>query len=170
MANYIGDPPGTLKPFAGNAAPGGWLLADGSAVSRTVYADLFAAIGTLHGSGDGSTTFNLPDTLGRAIVGKGTHADVTTVGANEGLAASARSPKHNSTNNLTLPNHTHTYNAPGPGVVIFSSGSQSVVQPGSSTNTSNPTSNPNITGTVGPGGTRPTDTGAYLVANYIIKF
>jgi len=51
-------------------APFGYLLEDGSAVSRTTYADLFVAIGTTYGTGDGSTTFNLPDSRGRTIVNK----------------------------------------------------------------------------------------------------
>ena len=53
---------GIILPFAGNGAiPNGYLLCDGSAVSRTMFPDLFTAIGTTYGSGDGSTTFNLPD-------------------------------------------------------------------------------------------------------------
>jgi microcystin-dependent protein len=55
---------GMVAFFAMNTAPSGWLDADGSAVSRTTYAALFAAIGTTFGSGDGSTTFNLPDMRG----------------------------------------------------------------------------------------------------------
>ncbi len=54
-------PAGALMMWGGGAAPGGWLLCDGSAVSRTTCADLFSAIGTTYGVGDGSTTFNLPD-------------------------------------------------------------------------------------------------------------
>ena len=54
-------PAGSIIPFAGTNIPDGYLLCDGSAVSRTTYADLFAAIGTVYGSGDGSTTFNVPD-------------------------------------------------------------------------------------------------------------
>lgn len=50
--------------------PTGWLICDGSAISRTTYADLFAIIGTTYGAGDGSTTFNLPNLKGRVIVGK----------------------------------------------------------------------------------------------------
>jgi microcystin-dependent protein len=49
--------------------PSGWLLCDGSAVSRTTYAALFAAIGTTYGAGNGSTTFNVPDLRGRTPVG-----------------------------------------------------------------------------------------------------
>ena len=52
---------GFVMAYAGGTAPDGWLLCDGSAVSRTTYASLYAAIGTTHGSGDGSTTFNLPN-------------------------------------------------------------------------------------------------------------
>lgn len=64
-----GEPVGTIMAFAGGAVPAGYLLADGTAVSRTTYADLFAAIGTTWGSGDGSTTFNLPDLRGRFLRG-----------------------------------------------------------------------------------------------------
>lgn len=52
---------GFIETFAGSVTPIGWLDCDGSAISRTDYADLFAAIGTTYGSGDGSTTFNIPD-------------------------------------------------------------------------------------------------------------
>jgi microcystin-dependent protein len=63
-------PSGTVVAFAGaGSAPTGWLLCDGTAVSRTTYAALFAAIGTAHGAGDGSTTFNLPDYRGRFLRG-----------------------------------------------------------------------------------------------------
>lgn len=61
---------GMMMDFAGSSAPSGWLLCDGSAISRTTYATLFAAIGTAYGTGDGSTTFNIPDARGRATVGK----------------------------------------------------------------------------------------------------
>ena len=56
-------------PFAMNSAPSGWLAADGTAVSRSTYATLFAAISTAHGVGDGSTTFNLPDLRGIFVRG-----------------------------------------------------------------------------------------------------
>lgn len=62
-------PSGALTAYAANSAPSGWLMCDGSAVSRTQYATLFAVIGTLYGSGDGSTTFNLPDLRTRVIAG-----------------------------------------------------------------------------------------------------
>lgn len=64
-------PPGTMMDFAGTSAPDGFLICDGTAVSRTTYADLFAAIGTTWGVGDGSSTFNLPDYRRRVSVGSG---------------------------------------------------------------------------------------------------
>lgn len=63
----LGNPIGMVAPFATIAVPTGWLECDGSLVSRTTFANLFAAIGTAHGSGDGSTTFALPDYRGRFL-------------------------------------------------------------------------------------------------------
>lgn len=62
-------PAGLVATFARSTAPTGWLKANGAAVSRTAYADLFAAIGTTHGAGDGFNTFNLPDLRGEFIRG-----------------------------------------------------------------------------------------------------
>lgn len=62
-------PVATVLPYAGSAAPTGYLLCDGSAVSRTTYSGLFAAIGITAGQGDGSTTFNVPDYRGRFLRG-----------------------------------------------------------------------------------------------------
>lgn len=62
-------PPGSVLWFAANTAPTGYLKANGAAVSRTTYAALFTAIGTTFGSGDGSTTFNVPDLRGEFIRG-----------------------------------------------------------------------------------------------------
>lgn len=64
-------PVGSVLPYAGiNAPSGNWLFAYGQAISRTTYADLFAALSTTYGSGDGSTTFNLPDLRGRVPAGQ----------------------------------------------------------------------------------------------------
>jgi microcystin-dependent protein len=64
-------PAGAVQAFAMNSAPSGWLAADGTAVSRSAYAALFAAISTTYGAGDGSTTFNLPDLRGIFVRGSG---------------------------------------------------------------------------------------------------
>lgn len=63
-------PIGTIVDFSGSSAPSQWLLCYGQAISRTTYADLFAVIGGTYGSGDGSTTFNVPDLRGRLSFGK----------------------------------------------------------------------------------------------------
>ena len=68
---------GTILPTVATSAPAGWLLCDGSAVSRTTYANLFTLVGTTFGAGNGSTTFNLPDLRGRAIIGVGQGSGLT---------------------------------------------------------------------------------------------
>lgn len=65
-------PAGIMQMFAGDTIPAGWLLCDGSAVSRTDYAKLFSAIGTIYGEGDGSTTFALPNLIDRVVQGAAT--------------------------------------------------------------------------------------------------
>ena len=62
-------PAGAVQTFAISSAPTGWLSCDGSAVSRSTYSHLFAAICTTFGTGDGSTTFNVPDLRGEFIRG-----------------------------------------------------------------------------------------------------
>lgn len=66
-------PAGLILPFGNTSAPTGYLACDGSAVSRTTYATLFTAIGTTWGSGDGSSTFNVPDLRGAFLRGTGSH-------------------------------------------------------------------------------------------------
>ena len=83
------NPPGTVITYAGDTAPGGYLMCDGSTVSRADYPDLFTAIGTLYGPGDGTTTFVLPDLRNEFVRGwnidKGT-AELRTVGSFQGDA------------------------------------------------------------------------------------
>ncbi len=62
-------PVGTQVAYGGSTPPTSWLICDGSVVSRTTYAKLFAVIGTSYGAGDGSTTFNLPNKKGRVSAG-----------------------------------------------------------------------------------------------------
>lgn len=94
---------GDIKTTARATAPIGWLACDGSAVSRTVYADLFAAIGTQYGAGDGTTTFNIPNLKGRVPVGLDTaQTEFNAIGKSGG----------EKTHTLTIPeipNHSHSY-------------------------------------------------------------
>lgn len=62
-------PPGAVMSFAMSAAPVGWLPCDGAAINRTTYSALFNVVGTIHGIGDGSNTFNVPDLRGEFIRG-----------------------------------------------------------------------------------------------------
>ncbi|MGB0695360.1 MAG: phage tail protein [Rhodospirillaceae bacterium] len=79
-------PAGAVQAFAAVNPPDGWLVADGSPISRAVYADLFAVIGTTWGAGDGSTTFNIPDLRGQFLrgvdLGRGLDAG-RTIGTNQ---------------------------------------------------------------------------------------
>lgn len=117
-----GVPPGFIGHTASATIPQGWLLCDGSAVSRSTFARLFTALGTLYGAGDGSTTFNVPDLRGRAIFGKdgasritvaGGNFDGTVLGGVGGLQnqaiLQANLPNVNFTVTATAAAHTHTY-------------------------------------------------------------
>lgn len=89
------EPAGIVMSFAGATAPEGWLLCDGSAVSRSSYSALFSAIGTTYGAGDGSTTFNLPDLTGRVVIGvSGSHALGSTGGEASHVLTSGEMPAH----------------------------------------------------------------------------
>lgn len=77
-----GVPPGFIGHTASSTIPTGWLLCDGSAVSRSTFARLFTAIGILYGAGDLSSTFNLPDLRGRSIFGKDGASRITVAGGN----------------------------------------------------------------------------------------
>ena len=99
----MSEPAGIVMPFAGSTAPQGYLLCDGSAVSRTDYADLFTAIGTVYGAGDGSTTFNVPDLSGRVVLG---------VSQSHALGSTGGEATHTLTEQ-ELPAHSHVVPAHG---------------------------------------------------------
>lgn len=109
-------PVGGLQIYAGTVPPAGWLFCDGSAISRSVFSGLFAVIGTSFGSGDGATTFNVPDLRGRLPMGKddmGGVAAARVTGAASGVPATTLGgaggdqmvATHNHT--LTDPGHLH---------------------------------------------------------------
>jgi microcystin-dependent protein len=97
---------GALLMWPTSSAPTGYLSCDGTAVSRTTYAALYAIVGTTFGSGDGSTTFNLPNYTNRMPYG-------TTIGATGGSAdAIVVNHTHAATSTVTDPSHTHTVTNP----------------------------------------------------------
>lgn len=125
-ATLAGVQIGTIVPYGGATAPLGWLLCYGQAISRSTYAALFAVLGTSFGAGDSSTTFNLPDLRGRALIGKddmgGSAANRVTSGVsgvNAVVLGAAGGDQHaqadtitassTATSTVTDPGHTHAF-------------------------------------------------------------
>lgn len=232
-----GSPAGATTLIYSASIPAGWVAYDGTSLPSTtgIYADIFSHLGS-------STT---PDTRGRTLVAQGTNADVNAIGNSDGVAVGTRSPKHNSTNSvtvtgapaigslavggapavgsLTLPNHAHSdtisfvdtghfmsYHGDSGSFTGNPTGNDNhfgdgwsgsevngpisqyaqVANLSKSGSVGNPTSNPAVTGapaigslavtgapaigtlaaagSVGPGGTRPTDTPAYITFSVVI--
>lgn len=97
------SPVGSIHQYSGSQAPQGYLLCQGQAVSRTVYAALFNVLGTTYGTGDGSTTFNVPNLLGRVPVGKADSGTFTNLNATGGVESHTLSIPE-------MPSHTHIQN------------------------------------------------------------
>ena len=93
---------GTINLFTAGAIPEGWLLCNGSAVSRAAYAELYAVIGTTFGAGDGATTFNVPDLRGRMAAGKDSSTDFSALGKTGG-------EKTHTLTTSEMPVHNHGY-------------------------------------------------------------
>jgi microcystin-dependent protein len=104
-SSVIFVPSGIIMPFGGTSAPTGYLSCDGSAISRTTYSTLFTAIGTTWGTGDGSSTFNVPDLRASFLRGTGSHGSSTMA---NGSAFSA--PSVGSFENDQFQSHFHDFN------------------------------------------------------------
>jgi microcystin-dependent protein len=111
-----GGQAGDIK-FSAAASSPGWLIANGQAVSRSIYSELFAAIGTQYGVGDGVSTFNLPDLRERTAVG------VMSGSAEFGARGATAGAKTHTLTSAQMPSHQHSYNAAQFINVVVQSGS-----------------------------------------------
>jgi microcystin-dependent protein len=98
---------GTIVPWPTNSVPSGYLDCNGAAVSRSTYADLFAVIGTTYGSGDGSTTFNVPNMTSRIPVGKSNTKALASTGGANNANLNGVSINNTTISNSTMAAHTH---------------------------------------------------------------
>lgn len=113
--SYLLLPPGTVISYAGSTSPDGFLSCDGSAVSRTTYAGLFAIIGTTYGNGNGSTTFNLPDLRQKMVFGVSSSNSLGTSGGSQSATLTTNElPAHTHTGTATSAGaHSHSISDPG---------------------------------------------------------
>jgi microcystin-dependent protein len=176
----VNNPTGEITIWGTSTAPTGWLICDGSAVSRSTYSALFGVLSTTYGAGDGSTTFNLPNLKGRVPVGRdASQTEFDTLGETGGSKTSALGVSN-------LPAHTHT--ASSSSTTTLSNGTLVVRQEGGGDAklTANSSYGPYNTYTIGAstststsvsGGGNGTATGdafsnlaPYIALNFIIRF
>lgn len=160
---YDPCPSGAMMTFGGTTAPPGYLLCDGSAVSRTTYDHLFAAIGTAYGVGNGSTTFNIPDFRQRFPLGKATSGTGSTLGGTGGII--------DHTHDIT---HTHSVDPPNttsgaPSATISNISLLGIGSAGSGTHTHDINISAFTSGSASAS-TSGASNPPYLTVNYIIKF
>ena len=108
-----GVPTGSVFAMAVVSVPSGYLECNGAAVSRTTYSALFAVIGTAYGTGNGSSTFNLPDLRGEFVRGfdNGRNADTgRSISTSQGSQNASHNHSANSTSTVTDPGHKHNLN------------------------------------------------------------
>jgi len=160
---------GTIQMWPTTAAPSGYLLCNGAAVSRSTYANLFAVIATTFGVGDGSTTFNLPNYKDTMPIGVGTTI-ATSIGATGG-SKDAVIVSHSHTATVTDPGHSHN---PGVNFATTNSGSATgissasfsgIYQTGIATAVTGISVSNSTTGVSGTGANMP----PYMGINFIIK-
>lgn len=144
-------PTGAMLDWGTGTPPTGWLICDGSAVSRTTYADLFTLWSTVYGVGDGTTTFNIPDMRERVVVGyKAASSEFGTLGQTGG-------EKTHVLTTTEMPAHTHALST-------YNDGTSGTVAKSASAN--NPTGG--VTGSAGSDGAH-NNLQPYITLNKIVK-
>lgn len=183
----VNNPIGEMTIWGTSTAPTGWLICDGSAVSRSTYSALFGVLSTTYGVGDGSTTFNLPNLKGRVPVGRdASQTEFDTIGETGGS-------KTNALGVSNLPAHTHSGSTNNTGGHAHTSAQSDIVRQfggGDAKLTANSNYGPYNTGSITTdtqgahdhtvsvsGGGNGTATGnafsvlqPYIALNYIIRF
>jgi microcystin-dependent protein len=157
------DPVGTISLYGGSSAPAGWLLCDGSAVSRSTYAELFSVILTTFGAGNGSTTFNLPDLRQRFPMGKAASGTGSTLGGTGGAIDHA----HTITSQGGLSLNTTNIDSNNQGAVGFGGDGKLVTLGGSGSTYGQPS---NLTNPHNHDGATGSNNPPFVVVNYIIKY
>jgi microcystin-dependent protein len=165
-------PTGMISPWPTSTAPTGYLLCDGAQVSRTTYVNLFTLLGTTYGSGDGSTTFNVPDLRGRFPLGKATSGTGSTLAGTGGSMDHSHAISGSTANESS---HTHSIDFLSDdsnltGVTVAAGAGVNEVQQSDHKH--------QVTGTSGSGSahnhgagtlTMDTDNPPFLAVNYVIK-
>ena len=130
IQNIEGVNTGIILPWGDASIPTGFLECDGSAVSRVTYSALFAVVGTTYGSGNGSTTFDLPDLQNNCCIGSSPGKALASTGGAETVASSGDIAGSLGDHILTtpeIPSHTHTGNGGAAGATNGGSNNQAEV-------------------------------------------
>jgi microcystin-dependent protein len=108
--NYvpIAPPIGSITAYTLAISPPGWLICDGTEVSRVTYASLFAVIGTTFGTGNNTTTFNIPNYQGAFLRGTGTNGSYSGPALNTSQTHATQTHTHIASSVVTDPGHTHS--------------------------------------------------------------
>jgi microcystin-dependent protein len=160
-------PTGAILAYGGSSAPTGFLIGDGSAISRATYAALFAVLGTTYGAGDGSTTFNLPDLRGRFPLGKAAAGTGNVLGSTGGTIDHVHTgPSH--THAITVPRDGwgNNNNAPATSGRLATGDAAGA---GEDVDCIQATADRSITSDAGGSGNTGTANPPYQVVNYIVK-
>ncbi len=160
-------PTGAVFPWTTAAAPTGYLLCDGSAVSRATYAALFAVIGVVYGAGDGVTTFNIPDLRGKFPLGKAAAGTGSTLAGTGGAIDHTHTgPSH--THDTTVPRDTWSFNQNTPAVTgRLRTGDAGGA--GSEASAAQATGDKTITSAAGGTGNTGTGNPPFLALNFVVK-